>query len=46
MNDELFFGIALSLMKGIGDANAKTLISYAGSAEKLFKTPASKSIYY
>ncbi len=42
MNNELFYGIALSLMKGIGDANAKTLISYAGSAEKLFKTPASK----
>lgn len=42
MNDELFYGIALSLMKGIGDANAKTLISYAGSTEKLFKTPTSK----
>jgi DNA processing protein len=42
MNDELFYGIALSLMKGIGDSNAKTLISYAGSTEKLFKTPVSK----
>lgn len=42
MNDELFYGIALSLMKGIGDANAKTLISYAGSTEMLFKTPTSK----
>ena len=42
MNDEIFYGIALSLMKGIGDANAKTLISYAGSTENLFKTPASR----
>lgn len=37
MKNELFYGIALSLMKGIGDANAKNLISYAGSAENLFK---------
>ena len=37
MNNELFYGIALSLLKGVGDANAKLLISYAGSAEKLFK---------
>ena len=36
MNNETFYGIALSLMKGVGDNNAKTLISYAGSAEKLF----------
>ncbi len=36
MKNELFYGIALSLMKGVGDSNAKTLISYAGSAEKLF----------
>ena len=42
VNDELFYGIALSLMKGVGDANAKTLISYTGSTEKLFKTPSSK----
>jgi DNA processing protein len=42
MNNEIFYGIALSLMKGIGDANAKILISYAGSAENLFKTPASR----
>lgn len=37
MNNELFYGIALSLLKGVGDTNAKLLISYAGSAEKLFK---------
>ena len=42
MENELFYGIALSLLKGIGDANAKTMISYAGSTEKLFKTPISK----
>lgn len=42
MNEELFYGMALSLMKGIGDINAKTLISYAGSTEKLFKMPISK----
>jgi DNA processing protein len=42
MSNELFYGIALRLLKGIGDANAKVLISYAGSAEALFKMPASK----
>lgn len=42
MNNELFYGIALSLLKGVGDANAKQLISYAGSAEKLFKMSAPK----
>ncbi|MFN8284889.1 MAG: DNA-processing protein DprA [Chitinophagales bacterium] len=42
MENELFYGIALSLLKGIGDTNAKTMISYAGSAEKLFKTPIQK----
>ncbi|MEZ5026943.1 MAG: DNA-processing protein DprA [Chitinophagales bacterium] len=36
MEDEILYGIALSLLKGIGDANAKTLISYAGSAKQLF----------
>lgn len=42
MNNEIFYGIALSLIKGIGDANAKTLISYAGSAEQVLKTPSGK----
>lgn len=36
MKNELLYGLALSLMKGVGDSNAKTLISYAGSAERLF----------
>lgn len=38
----MFYGIALSLMKGVGDSNAKTLISYAGSAEKLFSLSPAK----
>lgn len=42
MKNELFYGIALSLLKGIGDVNAKNLISYAGSAEKLFNLSQSK----
>ncbi len=42
MVDEIFYGIALSLIKGIGNSNAKLLISYAGSAEMIFKTPISK----
>ncbi|HNM33106.1 MAG TPA: DNA-processing protein DprA, partial [Chitinophagales bacterium] len=37
MDNELYFGIALSLLKGIGDNNAKQLISYAGGVEQLFK---------
>lgn len=42
MNDELFYGIALSLVKGVGDTNAKLLISYTGSTKEVFKTPISK----
>lgn len=42
MNNEILYGIALSLLNGIGDINAKTMISYAGSAENLFKTPVSQ----
>ena len=42
MNNEIFYGIALSLLKGIGDSNAKSLISYTGSAEKLFRLSPSK----
>lgn len=37
MNNEELYGIALSLLKGVGHTNAKQLISYAGSAENLFK---------
>lgn len=42
MSDELFYALALRFIKGIGDANAKTIVSYAGSFEKIFKTPVSK----
>ena len=42
MNNEIFYGIALSQLKGVGDSNAKLLISYAGSAEKLFKLSAAR----
>ena len=42
MSDELFYALALRFIKGIGDANAKTIVSYVGSFEKIFKTPVSK----
>jgi len=42
MNNETLYGIALSLLNGVGDINAKTMISYAGSAELLFKLPTAK----
>lgn len=42
MKDEVFYGIALSLIKGIGDINAKTLISYSGGCKELFKIPIHK----
>ena len=42
MNEEILYGIALSLLKGIGDVNAKTLISHAGSASALFKMSSTK----
>ncbi|MCC6583717.1 MAG: DNA-protecting protein DprA, partial [Chitinophagales bacterium] len=32
----------MSQLKGVGDTNAKLLISYAGSAEKLFKLSAAR----
>lgn len=37
MNDNLIYSIALSLVQGIGDINAKKLIQYCGSAEAVFK---------
>lgn len=37
MQQEVFYGIALKLMKGIGDTNARQLITYAGSAEQIFR---------
>lgn len=42
MNNEVLYGIALSLLKGVGDSNAKIMLSYAGSAEKLFKMSSAK----
>ena len=37
MPDDLIFKIALSLVPGIGSVTAKSLISYTGSAEQVFK---------
>lgn len=42
MAEELFYALALRLLKGIGDTNAKTIVSYVGSFEQIFKTPVSK----
>ena len=42
MNTSLFFQIALSNLKGIGDSTAKLLLSYCGSADAIFKTSAAK----
>ncbi len=39
---ELFYTIALSSVKGIGDLLAKNLIAYCGSAEAVFKTGKTK----
>ena len=36
-NDNLIYKIALNLIKGIGGANAKNLISYLGGVEQIFK---------
>lgn len=37
MKDELLYQVALTLINGIGDINAKSLLSYCGSAEEIFK---------
>jgi DNA processing protein len=42
LNTSLFFQIALSNLKGIGDSTAKLLLSYCGSADAIFKTSAAK----
>jgi DNA processing protein len=42
MSNELFYSIALSQIKGVGNTNAKILISYTGSAEQVFKEPESR----
>lgn len=38
----MYYFIALTLIPGIGPVNAKSLLSYCGSAEKIFKTKASQ----
>ncbi len=40
--DNIFYCIALTLVPGIGPVNAKSLISYCGSPENVFKTSRSK----
>lgn len=42
MNTPLFYQIALCNTKGIGDATAKLLITYCGSAEAVFNTSSGK----
>lgn len=42
MENEKLYGIALKLLKGIGDATARTLISYVGSAEAVFSASRGK----
>jgi DNA processing protein len=42
MNQSKIFQVALSLTPGIGDINAKLLLSYCGSADEIFKSPKSK----
>ncbi len=37
MDDEKLFQVALSMVPGIGDISAKTLLSYCGSAKAIFK---------
>lgn len=42
MNDEKLYQVALKFIHGIGDINAKQLISYCGSAKAIFNHPKSK----
>ena len=42
MSAEKFYQLALTLIPGIGHSTIKTLISYVGSAEQVFKQPNSK----
>ena len=37
MDDEKIFQVSLSMFPGIGDITAKTLLSYCGSAQEIFK---------
>ncbi|MEI6313058.1 MAG: DNA-processing protein DprA [Bacteroidota bacterium] len=40
--NKLYYQIALSFIPNVGDIIAKSLLSYCGSAEKIFSTPKSK----
>ena len=42
MSEELVFQIALELIPGVGNKGTKQLMSYCGSATKVFKSPKSK----
>ena len=42
MNDEKLYQIALKFIHGIGDVNAKQLVSYCGSAKQIFTSPKAK----
>ncbi|MCC6369783.1 MAG: DNA-protecting protein DprA [Bacteroidia bacterium] len=37
MHQELIYQIGLTLIEGIGDVNAKTLLAYCGSAQEVFR---------
>ena len=37
MSEELLYQIGLTLIEGIGDVNAKSLLAYCGSAKEVFK---------
>ncbi len=37
MRDELLYQIGLTLIDGVGDVNAKSLLAYCGSAKEVFK---------
>lgn len=43
-SNQLLYNIALSFLPGIGDVLAKNLLSYCGSAEKIFSTKKEKLI--
>ena len=42
MNEEKLYQVALKFIPGIGDINAKQLVSYCGSARAIFQSPKSK----
>lgn len=42
MSDEKLYQVALKFIHGIGDVNAKQLVSYCGSAKAIFNSPKAK----